>query len=109
MPSYCPCLGLSHEPHLLNWEKPKQIVGAHAIVTIRRKTYIGIFPCCKSCNHPKNEFPPTYETTLVTVVDLGTQTFAGHLSLESKSKTGKKSRRNIIKRPTNYRSNNNVL
>jgi hypothetical protein len=99
IPPYCPCVGFSdgHKPHLLDWENGKNVVGAHCIVTIGRKTHIGVFPCCKQCNHTKNEFPPTFETTVVTVIDLGSQTFAGHLSLETISKSGKKSRTNVVK------------
>ena len=98
IPKYCPCVGLSdsHKPHLLDWDSGKNVVGAHCLVTIGKKTYIGVFPCCKQCNHTKNEFPPTFETTIVTVIDLASQTFAGHLSLETLSKSGKKSRTNIV-------------
>lgn len=92
IPEYCPCPtpGEMHAHPLTN------VVGAHAVVHKDGKCYLGIFPCCKLCNNTKNEYPPAFETKLVTVFDLATQTYAGNLQLESKKADGKLSKHKIV-------------
>lgn len=91
IPEYCPCPtpGEMHAHRLTN------VVGAHAVVHKDGKCYLGIFPCCKLCNNTKNEYPPAFECKLATIFDLATQTYAGHLQLESKKADGKLSKHKI--------------